>query len=92
MSTPSEKIQTPAAANLENWTNREWTDGVQIDQMPDLGSPLVQIRNSSKGYSLRSTTTYGLWSGWPGGVGAASGGKSASVWTWEVRTACVMSR
>ena len=54
---------------------------------------LQGIHNSEKGYSLRSTTAYGLWSGVARrGRPRPVARKSASVSIWGVRTACVMSR
>ena len=36
----------PAAADLETWSNRAWTDGVQIDALQDLDVLAVRTRNS----------------------------------------------
>jgi len=49
ISTASERpaVRIPAAANLENWTNREWTDGVQIERMPDFEVLVVETHNST---------------------------------------------
>ena len=41
-----EKGQIPAAANLANWSSREWTDGVQINEMNELETLTVQTLNS----------------------------------------------
>jgi hypothetical protein len=41
-----EKSQIPAAANLANWSSREWTDGVQINEMNELEMLTVQTLNS----------------------------------------------
>jgi len=35
-----------AAADLETWSNREWKDGVQVDQLADLETLAVQTMNS----------------------------------------------
>ena len=40
------KGQIPAAANLADWSSREWTDGVQINEMDDLETMTVQTQNS----------------------------------------------
>ena len=37
----------PAAAELETWSSREWSDGVQIDQLDDLESLVVRTMNST---------------------------------------------
>jgi hypothetical protein len=37
----------PAAANLETWLSRAWTDGLQIDQLDDLENLVVQTVNST---------------------------------------------
>ena len=42
----SGKSQIPAVANLANWSSREWTDGVQINEMNDLETLTVQTLNS----------------------------------------------
>jgi hypothetical protein len=44
---PKEVTRIPAAADFETWTTREWTDGVQIDQFPDLETLIVQTQNST---------------------------------------------
>ena len=36
----------PAAADLDSWSNREWDDGLQIDQLPDLETLAVETMNS----------------------------------------------
>ena len=41
-----ERNQIPAAANLANWSSREWTDGVQINEMSELETLTVQTLNS----------------------------------------------
>ena len=38
--------QIPAAADLDSWSKREWDDGVQIDQLPDLETLAVETMNS----------------------------------------------
>lgn len=35
-----------AGANLDRWTQHEWTDGVQIDDLPDLETLAVQTKNT----------------------------------------------
>jgi hypothetical protein len=40
-------IRTPAAANLETWSNSEWKGGFQIDCLGDLETLLVQTQNST---------------------------------------------
>jgi len=40
-------FRIPAAANLETWSSRAWTDGVQIDQLDDLENLVVQTMNST---------------------------------------------
>ena len=37
----------PAAADLDTWSQRDWNDGVQIDQLPDLETLAVQTLNST---------------------------------------------
>ena len=37
----------PAAANLEHWSDAEWTNGIQIDRMPDMESVIVETENST---------------------------------------------
>src|SRR5439155_25411761 len=37
----------PAAADLETWSSRAWSDGVQIDQLDDLESLVVRTMNST---------------------------------------------
>ena len=39
--------QIPAASNLENWNNAKWSDGIQIDQMQDLETVIVETQNST---------------------------------------------
>jgi hypothetical protein len=41
------KTQIPAAADLANWTAREWTDGIQIDQVDELQNLIVETQNST---------------------------------------------
>jgi hypothetical protein len=36
----------PTGAILDNWSDREWDNGVQIDEMEDLESLAVRTRNS----------------------------------------------
>jgi hypothetical protein len=36
----------PAAATLDFWSNRPWTNGVQIEQMDEMQKLLVRTRNS----------------------------------------------
>jgi hypothetical protein len=36
----------PATAILDAWSSREWTDGVQIETLPDLETLAVRTRNS----------------------------------------------
>jgi len=38
--------EIPRVADLENWTNREWSDGVQIERLADLDNLVVKTRNS----------------------------------------------
>jgi len=35
------------AVNLETWSQREWKDGVQIDELNDLETLVVKTRNSA---------------------------------------------
>ena len=37
----------PAGAPLESWSDREWTDGVQIDELRALDHLCVRTRNST---------------------------------------------
>ena len=36
----------PADAILDRWTQREWTDGIQIDDLPDLETLAVRTMNT----------------------------------------------
>src|SRR5215510_9090309 len=36
----------PAAADLDTWSKRPWTDGLQVDALQDLETLCVQTRNS----------------------------------------------
>ena len=40
-------IRVPGAATLEAWSQREWTDGVQIDRLEDLETLIVETQNST---------------------------------------------
>jgi hypothetical protein len=40
-------IQIPAAADLETWSNAEWSDGIQIDRMNDLETVVIKTQNST---------------------------------------------
>ena len=39
--------RVPAAADLDAWVEREWRDGVQIDELPVLERLLVRTANST---------------------------------------------
>jgi hypothetical protein len=41
----TERYKIPAGTLLENWSQRQWDDGVQIDEMDDLTCLAVQTRN-----------------------------------------------
>ena len=43
----SQGAHYPAAALLDNWTNHDWTDGIQINHMQDLESLVVKTENST---------------------------------------------
>jgi hypothetical protein len=36
----------PAIANLETWPNLDWSDGVQIDELDDTQTLLIETRNT----------------------------------------------
>ena len=44
--TVTETISSPGAAMLDAWSDSEWKDGVQIDQMEELTTLAVQTSNS----------------------------------------------
>ena len=44
--TASETVTCPRGAVLDAWSDTEWNDGVQIDQMEELTTLAVQTRNS----------------------------------------------
>ena len=44
----------PAAADLETWSSRAWSDGVQIDQLDDLESLVVRTMNSTYEITITS--------------------------------------
>jgi hypothetical protein len=37
----------PAVADLETWSKHAWTDGLQVDALPDLETLCIQTRNST---------------------------------------------
>ena len=41
-----EQESIPAGANLDNWSEDPWTNGVQVDHMEDMEKLVVQTRNS----------------------------------------------
>jgi len=41
-----EQESIPAGANLDNWSEDPWKNGVQVDQMEDMEKLVVQTRNS----------------------------------------------
>ena len=45
-STIYKRDQVPVGAQLSAWSSREWSDGVQIGEMPDLETLTVQTQNS----------------------------------------------
>src|SRR5262245_11862310 len=49
-------IEIPRGANLEHWTDREWTDGIQIDRMADLDTLVVKTRHSTYQITVISGT------------------------------------
>lgn len=42
----TDTMSVPAAANLETWSEREWTNGVQVDELPPLDRLTVRTRNT----------------------------------------------
>ena len=48
LSNPSktDTISIPAAADLDTWSDRDWSDGVQVDDLPPLDRLLVRTRNT----------------------------------------------
>lgn len=46
MNTLGETISCPNGATLEVWSDSEWSDGVQLDQIEELTTLAVQTRNS----------------------------------------------
>ena len=47
---------TPAA-DLESWSNHLWTDGLQVDALPDLDTLCVRTRNSTYEITVLSGRT-----------------------------------
>jgi hypothetical protein len=50
-------ISCPRAADLDVWANHAWTDGLQIDTLPDLDHLLVRTRNSLYEITVVSSRT-----------------------------------
>ena len=53
MTTPS----IPAAADLDTWSKHAWTDGLQVDALPDLETLCVRTRNSTYEITVLSGRT-----------------------------------
>jgi hypothetical protein len=47
----------PVAADLENWSKHPWTDGLQVDALPDLETLCVRTRNSTYEITVLSGRT-----------------------------------
>ena len=45
--TSKDAVRVPAAIDFDTWKAHQWTNGVQIDQLPDLTTLIVQTQNSS---------------------------------------------
>ena len=43
-------------ADLDNWTARQWTDGVQVDDLPPLEQLVVRTRNTTYSLTILSPT------------------------------------
>jgi len=41
-----EQESIPAGANLDNWSEDPWKNGVQVDRMEDMEKLVIQTRNS----------------------------------------------
>jgi hypothetical protein len=39
-------VQVPAVADIGHWTSRDWTDGVQVDDLAPLDRLVVRTRNN----------------------------------------------
>src|SRR5262249_35722432 len=40
-------IEIPRAANIEDWADRDWKDGVQVDKMAELETLVVKTRHTT---------------------------------------------
>src|SRR3954466_11600188 len=48
--------RVPAAADLDHWVERDWSDGVQVDELPTLEHLIVRTLNST--YELTSLSPH----------------------------------
>jgi hypothetical protein len=50
-------VHVPRAADLDTWSGREWTNGLQVDDLPSLEHLVVRTRNTTYEITILSPQT-----------------------------------